>query len=101
MEKYTLYEGEPLLLGKEDMELLKKAITDNLVVTDKFSRLNNSYGYKHMCERYLGFYVSNEDLKEAMYQLGIPHRDTDKEGRYTYYPIQEESQKKFWEVAYG
>jgi hypothetical protein len=62
-EKYKLCEGEPLLMSKKKMELLKQAIIDN------------------------------SEFKEAMHQLEIPHKNESESGRNCFYPISERSIK--------
>lgn len=34
---------------------------------------HNSYGLKHICEREVGFYVSNGQLKKVLAELGVKH----------------------------
>ena len=33
----------------------------------------SSYGLKHMCENSIGKYVSNDEMKEVMHELGFKH----------------------------
>lgn len=38
-----------------------------------FNYKHNSYGLKHICERELGFYVSNGQIKKVLAELGVRH----------------------------
>lgn len=53
-------------------ELIKKwaelALTRTKVINKKAP---SSYGLKHYCEDAIGEYVSNEDIKDVMFELGF------------------------------
>lgn len=57
----------------DHQEQIRNWIKDEIVpnLTDKNNRIHNSYTIKHMCEKDLGFYVSNYDIKYNMCMLGI------------------------------
>ena len=52
-------------------ELLLRWIDDNLMRIGSINRSITSYGLKHLAERQLGFYVSNDKLKDSMIFAGF------------------------------
>lgn len=78
---------------KEHNPLIKQWIIDNIVpnLIKNINRKYSSYKIKHICERELGFYVSNYDIKYHMAELGIEGENITGCINY-YYPI---SQKWF------
>lgn len=76
--------------NKKIQEWIKHNIMPNIIKTlnPKYS----SYTIKHICEKELGFYVSNLDIKENMILLGIKHKEYSNSDINHYYNI---SQKWF------
>ena len=75
MIDYETYKTEHITLNNEKMERLKELIS---IYISKYGLKKNiirkngsSYYLKHVCERLLGHYISNMDLKEAMKQLNV------------------------------
>ncbi|AIY82007.1 hypothetical protein U728_2923 [Clostridium botulinum 202F] len=66
-------------------EWIKREIKPNLIKT--INRKYTSYTIKHICEKELGFYVSNEDIKYNMNLLGIYHEKVKVNSINYYYPI--------------
>lgn len=64
---------------------IKHEIKPHLIKTT--NKKHTSYEIKHMCEKELGFYVSNADIKENMNLLGIPHEEVGATGINHCYPI--------------
>ncbi len=58
-------------LTPEKEELVKNAITCFLVPQKTMNRHYPSYRLKHLLEKVVGFYVSNEDCKKLMLECGF------------------------------
>jgi hypothetical protein len=54
---------------KELKRLLKLAVQTTLTKRKTINNFASSYGLKHVFERYLGFYISNQMMKEVMNEL--------------------------------
>lgn len=53
-------------------DYIKKWIENALTKTVKVNpNSSTSYGLKHYCEQSIGYYVSNEEMKENMKELGF------------------------------
>lgn len=63
---------EELTLSVKHLEILKNSILEELQFQKTMNIKVTSYGYKHLFQRLLHFYISNLDFKFAMDQLGIP-----------------------------
>lgn len=84
--KIKCYEDETLT-DKKHQEKIQNWIKSNLINT--INKKHTSYGIKHACEKKLGFYVSNYDIKYNMAILGIKGVE---EGMFSvnyFYPISE------------
>ena len=57
-------------LKKEERETVKKVANELLETSSRFSE-QSSYAIKHIFERITGIYISNEDMKEIMADLGF------------------------------
>lgn len=63
---------------------LKKAIEKYLLPSNKFND-TSSYGLKHLFERIIGQYVSNDEMKECMIECGFhPKRVTESNHHYKF-----------------
>ena len=69
--KYNKWK-EHYTLNDEEFQLLVEAVNNFLPTKLKNVNYNtnSSYGLKHIFERFLGFYISNYDLKIVMQYLG-------------------------------
>ena len=66
------YQGnEPFALSGDERELLTQLCVGGFKVSKSYNRRHTSYGFKHVAERILGFYVSNSDMKRAMIDAGF------------------------------
>jgi len=53
-------------------EYIKNWILNALTPTKKINKITaSSYGLKHICEGSIGIYVSNEEIIDAMIELGF------------------------------
>ena len=88
-----IFKGEALVLSQDQMKLLKDSIIKELKIVKTINRNRTSYGYKHIFERLLGFYICNADFKLAMEELNIPSKPQ-LDGRNLYYPVSEKSARE-------
>ena len=58
-------------LNDQQRAELREWISANLQPRKAINRHHTSYGLKHIAERCLGFYVSNDDMKAAMVACGF------------------------------
>ena len=58
-------------LNDQQRAELREWISANLQPRKTINRHHTSYGLKHIAERFLGFYVSNDDMKAAMVACGF------------------------------
>lgn len=72
--KINCYESESLT-EEEHQKLIQEWLKSNLINT--LNKKHTSYGIKHACEKALGFYVSNYDIKYNMARLGVESRPTE------------------------
>lgn len=61
---------------------------------------HNSYGLKHICEREVGFYVSNGQLKKVLAELNVKHYQSP-DSPNCYYPIAESFYKQLSKQPIG
>lgn len=66
---------------------IKSEVVPQLIKT--INMKHSSYTIKHICEKDLEFYVSNEDIKANMSLLGIKHKVVGCTGINYSYPISE------------
>lgn len=61
------------MLEQIEMKILKDSIEFDLMdhTTKTVNHTITSYGLKAIFERLLGFYISNEDFKQAMQEVGF------------------------------
>ena len=64
-------ELHPIEIENIQNELLLEWICDNLMRIGSINRSITSYGLKHLAERQLGFYVSNDKLIDTMIFAGF------------------------------
>jgi hypothetical protein len=88
--EYYKRDDEYLTLDAEQMQILKDSIIKHLTFKKGINYRHSSYGLKHTFESLLGFYISNMDFKEAMYELGIMNAERHS-NQNIYYPIAEKS----------
>lgn len=55
----------------ENKDLIISWIKTNLKARKNINNSISSYGLKHRCERDLGFYVSNDEIKLCMKELNF------------------------------
>ncbi len=55
----------------KNKDLIISWIKTNLKKRKNINNSISSYGLKHRCERDLGFYVSNNEIKECMKEIGF------------------------------
>ena len=58
-------------LNHIQFEKLKQYILDNIQKRKTINTNHTSYWYKHLFEKELGFYISNDDCKEALCECGF------------------------------
>lgn len=79
----------------ENIDIIKTWCIEKLMpyMTNKKINFNhNSYGLKHICERQLGFYVSNGQIKKVLAELGVDSYQ-EKNNPNCCYPISEKFYK--------
>ena len=84
-----------------EVELSKRFINECTIPTETIqssSRVyRTSYGYKHLCERYFGTYVSNDSFIEAAKELNIRCKETES-GKNRFYAFKLNEKKYQFEI---
>ena len=58
-------------LNNVQFEKLKQYISENIQKRKTINMNHTSYWYKHLFERKLGYYISNDDCKKALCECGF------------------------------
>jgi len=95
-KKEILFYASELENIDENMDIIKHWCKTRLLPYMKNKCINynhNSYGLKHICEREIGFYVGNGQLKKALAELDVRHYQY-LDSPNCYYPICESFYKE-------
>lgn len=63
-------------LSKEEQNKIREWVRTELKPIKSLNKKHSSYGLKHMCEKMVGFYVSNDMMKKALILEGYECGDT-------------------------
>lgn len=80
LKDYKSFQFDRINQDVTEYEMLKDSIRVTLFYGKNYDD-STSYYWKHVYEKLLGFYISNETFIQAMYQLGYNMKPDDKGGR--------------------